>query len=334
MIDDMTAGGGTDLSSGLSAAVAVLRNRPETASATTAAILFFTDGQGGEPTAEQVRDACNTRCVLHCFGIGSDHDVGTMRKMASDGNGEYIHIANSESIGTSLALCLATLLTVCANDVSVECTDSKAVYRVGAMFCDEQRNIVFETPAASPTLTLTWTHPTTSERLSASCVANSTGPNLTVDMHRNRIIAATAMEFAASRGILEDLAGAQLACEQAIVQLAGSASADLPDVTSLIRDLQECRDRCTSRDTFIYGGGLAWASQRSISHFQQRSYSNDMPNYLLPAQLSQQSSEAAYSEHHTITEEPGAEPPPLPPPPGLTRQLTSTDGDLLNRPSW
>jgi hypothetical protein len=142
-------------------------------------VFLFTDGLANEgiQDANQLVNMLqrmldkSPRVRVYTFGYGSDHSPDLLQRIAAAGSGTYYFIKNEESIPTAFADALGGLLSVAAQNVSVEFEPAPGVnisevhtsYRttegpngsrtisVGDLFSEESKDILFdvELPALS-----------------------------------------------------------------------------------------------------------------------------------------------------------------------------------------
>jgi len=116
LIDNLRAGGGTDLCGGLVEGVQVaVSSKSENK---VSAVLLLTDGHATtikSPPAiiSKVKKVLGNKAVsIFCFGFGADHDAQLLKKISESANGLYYFIEKEADIGTAFGDCLGGLISM------------------------------------------------------------------------------------------------------------------------------------------------------------------------------------------------------------------------------
>merc|ERR1711998_81640 len=176
----LTAGTQTNLSGGLLKGMSTLTSRTEDASK-PGSVLLFTDGLANQGirdadgiTAAMQGAMAHSNCSfsVHTFGFGADHDASMLQGIASNADGMYYFVENTDAIPSSFADCLGGLVSVAAqnmqlrvralNGAKIARTHGKSevaevtpqaeyVLQLGDLYCEEERDTLFslQLPACS-----------------------------------------------------------------------------------------------------------------------------------------------------------------------------------------
>jgi uncharacterized protein YegL len=271
---------------------------------------------------------------VHCFGFGQDHDAPVMSMIAQTGNGAFTYVENDLSLGPSFASCLGGMMSIHSRQVICKVNLAFAATRVttvdtkypvtiapdqrsfevtfSSLNSGEQRDIPFQIELPELALagnysifeqTVSWTDVNTGTQHQTGPVTtflqrlDGTGYgtiNTSVNIERNRAVAAGAMTEATTLAQSGDLAGARRICQTAMATLQGSVTAGTPQVVALLADLSACLERFISQRTWN-SGGYAFLAQVSGEHWNQRSNSDRGGYYTTPSQLEQMRSYTDYS---------------------------------------
>jgi Ca-activated chloride channel family protein len=122
VVNDINAYGNTNLSGGLLKSVEQLSNRK---SGAINRVLLFTDGEAnyGIVGIPELSDLCKNRfdgLTLSCFGFGQTYNSELLNILSNENKGNFYHIDSVENIPESFANELGGLLSVFAQNVSVE----------------------------------------------------------------------------------------------------------------------------------------------------------------------------------------------------------------------
>jgi hypothetical protein len=231
------ASGGTTISAGLRAAVDVLNGRAAHDVNPVTSILLLTDGQDPAALRSIDGIVCSApKCTtVHAFGFGADHDAIVMSTLAQRGNGTFAFIETLHSIGFAFAAGLSTTCAVdiqaqigtIAPNVSIACVQTNfkntiasdaraATIELPDMFVGETRDIVFAvsvpkvgkktdvTQLLRGTVTFATPHDATRRSVDSAALvlarpkSSDATVNLAVNAQHQRVLAATALEQAAS----------------------------------------------------------------------------------------------------------------------------------------
>lgn len=141
VVSKLQAGGGTNLSGGLLQGIDMLQAvRSTNQSSTTRAVLLFTDGQanGGicDPT-EMVSAAegalTGAPTAIFTFGFGSDHNEDLLQAISAATSSLYYFIQDTDSISSAFADCLGGLLSVVAQNVTLELKTTGGEHRIATI---------------------------------------------------------------------------------------------------------------------------------------------------------------------------------------------------------
>jgi len=128
-IGAVEAGGSTDLCGGLVRGIDTLKNRSGVKN-DVSSVLFLTDGlaNAGITSTEGILQEMDKRvneekqlpCSVHTFGFGSDHDANMLKTISDKANGIYFFVENKDQIADAFADCLGGLLSVVAQNITLE----------------------------------------------------------------------------------------------------------------------------------------------------------------------------------------------------------------------
>ncbi len=122
-IDDLTAGGGTDIHGGLELATEQLRGLDEGEN-TVRRILLLSDGKdnirGPEDFERQARDIDELGIRIRAGGIGDEYDQETIRTLGSTSRGQWSHIEEPSEIQEFFGEALTDAETVVGADATIE----------------------------------------------------------------------------------------------------------------------------------------------------------------------------------------------------------------------
>ena len=295
--DTIRTGGSTNLSGGL---IQGLSEIPPQAQGDTrsASVLIFTDGvaNAGVTTSEGIvhcMEGAKTQISrpysVYSFGFGGDHCADTLRAISDSGEGLYYYLDSLESISTSFGDCLGGLLSVVAQNVTLECrplagsiqpprdsgyavqmTDGSCKLTVGDINSEEVKDIVFfvDAPVADDDigdsvtslceveLQLFCLETNKMQRIShvvelkRSADEASWALNLDVEEHLLRVKATQAIDDADSLARRHDMATARARLTEACDMIVGSPVAASPALLSLQRDLSALRSDFASAEVY------------------------------------------------------------------------------------
>mmetsp|Transcript_52395 Transcript_52395/g.59889 ORF Transcript_52395/g.59889 Transcript_52395/m.59889 type:complete len:562 (+) Transcript_52395:96-1781(+) len=123
VVDSISAGGGTNISTGIDLALKVLKGRKY--SNPISSILVLSDGQDNQGgTLGRVESLLRTHDLqdsftINSFGYGSSHDADVLNGIATAKDGVFHFIEQMDNVYDAFADCLGSLLTTVAGDVKV-----------------------------------------------------------------------------------------------------------------------------------------------------------------------------------------------------------------------
>lgn len=122
IVDELDAGGGTNITSGMKLAFDALKRR--TYQNTVSSIFLLSDGQDGSAISG-VESLLGQRdleksFIINTFGYGNDHDPQLMDKIARLGNGNFYPIEKLDDLDRSFVDALGSSISVKGLDVCVE----------------------------------------------------------------------------------------------------------------------------------------------------------------------------------------------------------------------
>jgi len=327
VIKTITSRGSTDLCGGLLMGIDLIQKRMELRN-DVASVLLFTDGLancgiqntdsivtemgkkaklGGQGGTDEMQ--VDLPCSVHTFGFGSDHDENMLKAIADKGRGIYFFVENKDSIADAFADCLGGLLSVVAQNITLElhCIDGITINNVNTSYkhtkldnnrysivlgdiqSEEARDILcsIHLPSLNEpclekqsllTVTLSYFNVITAQQEDIKAIAivgrpqSDLGatPNQMVDRQKNRIITADAIALGKELGDQTKYADARKIIEKAIETLKNSISAEDEFVKSLLTDLSNSLVGLQDRHSYTTGGGQTMTSCSS-AHYQQRS---------------------------------------------------------------
>jgi hypothetical protein len=204
---------------------------------------------------------------LYTFGFGISHDANILSDLARKGNGIYYFIHQDHEITESFANCLGGLLTISAQNISVEIPsnvecisrfpkktrDGSTSISLGDMYAGEFRDIILlatlkgsdspniENYEFSITYLNVFTHQFESVKFQADLdrpsTVNDVKSNYHLDKHRNRTETAQCIQDAkqcADQGQFDE---AKSLLSKQILKIQESSSAEDPYCKSLLEDL-------------------------------------------------------------------------------------------------
>jgi len=116
----LTAGGGTNIASGLETALEVAERRRHRNP--VSAILLLTDGQDGSSQhriSPLVARAQRAGCSLYAFGFGADHDAQLLSNVAEQAQTPFTFVEDVDQIGAAFAGAIGGLSSVAAQRVKL-----------------------------------------------------------------------------------------------------------------------------------------------------------------------------------------------------------------------
>ena len=151
-IDEINAGGNTNLSGGLFQGMSMMNER-KGEKADVASVLLFTDGMAnvGLTSTRTIIKAMkimygeNKSFTINTFGFGSDHNVNMLREFSKTWNGLYYFIETTEQIPEIFTNCLGGILSTVAQNISLRieaCNGAKLkeiISKVPPNLSDENR---------------------------------------------------------------------------------------------------------------------------------------------------------------------------------------------------
>lgn len=124
IVDNINAGGGTHINSGLNLALKTIRDRKYINKVTS--IFLLSDGQdkGAEITfKDTLKLPLNNQLgifTLHSFGFGSDHDEELMTKLCEVKDGAFYYIKELSTLDEAFCNALGGIISVVANEVIIK----------------------------------------------------------------------------------------------------------------------------------------------------------------------------------------------------------------------
>eukprot|EP01123_Difflugia_compressa_P010859 TRINITY_DN409_c0_g1_i3.p1 TRINITY_DN409_c0_g1~~TRINITY_DN409_c0_g1_i3.p1 ORF type:complete len:471 (+),score=75.26 TRINITY_DN409_c0_g1_i3:63-1475(+) len=319
-ITQICSRGSTDLCAGLLTGIDVINKRESKND--VASVLLFTDGLANAGiqnadgiVAEMTKKASpptetsplgSLPCSVHTFGFGSDHDVNILKAIADRGSGTYFFVENKDTIADAFADCLGGLLSVVAQNISLEVEGingtivdmvktayptvnqhSRYTIAIGDIQSEEERDVllIVTVPEYVQQIDqssiirakLSYFNVITSkqEETTCQCVVsrnNDLTPcvyNLKVDCQRNRLFAADALSEAKKKGDAGDYKGARDAIDRVREIIRKSKTSNDPFVVALLQDLDQSYSGLHDRESYTTYGGYTVTSKTS-AHCQQR----------------------------------------------------------------
>jgi len=169
----LAANGGTNIASGLEAALEVAERRKQRNA--VSAILLLTDGQDGSGSrggssayAALVARAQRAGCSLYAFGFGADHDARLLSEIAEQAQTPFTFVEDVDSIGQAFAGAMGGLASVVAQRVqlTLDCNvhlkaahtpfpitrdSNNATIQIPDMLAGERRDVLVEFSVPSET---------------------------------------------------------------------------------------------------------------------------------------------------------------------------------------
>ncbi|KAL6653065.1 hypothetical protein ACP70R_011990 [Stipagrostis hirtigluma subsp. patula] len=153
-VESLSAGGLTNITSGLRVASQVLAGRHHRNAVTS--VILLSDGQdtcgngrGGRygdllPPSFTAAAGDRPPPPIHTFGFGNNHDAAAMHAIAEATAGTFSFIENQEVIQDSFAQCIGGLLSVAVQDARVAVTCAHPAVRVRQVKSGRYRSLVSE----------------------------------------------------------------------------------------------------------------------------------------------------------------------------------------------
>lgn len=139
IIDRLHANGETYIDKGLRDAFELLHNTPDHNPVTT--ILLLTDGQetykGSTMKIAQQVFSKKPSFILHTFGYGDDHDSKLCSELATVGRGIFTYVKDITKLGESFATCLGGVISVVAQDISLNFHAPRARKNIPRIWCGD-----------------------------------------------------------------------------------------------------------------------------------------------------------------------------------------------------
>ena len=137
-VDLLVAGGGTDISQGLSTALAcfnasagegshpLLNNR-------LVAVLLLTDGQDANSGNLAHHDANIARAAalglsIHTFGYGQDHDSSLLHHLSAQTSGTFAYVEDASQVSDAFAACVGGMTSCVTRDMALEIFATESCY--------------------------------------------------------------------------------------------------------------------------------------------------------------------------------------------------------------
>ena len=332
-IYDVRYGGSTNISGGLLMGLDVVIQDNERGEKLDVSPLYnlmlFTDGAANRgitdipsltKAVESVIEPIKTNTNIFAFGFGKDHDEEMLTEISGITHGDsYYYIEDQEDIGPQFAECLGGLLSLVAQNVTLEIKcgldsgyiipkvwsskqkrgDNSILIDIGDIYYEQQRDIVFVFKSLYLEFVLecnlSYFNVITNEAVrnqNAECtyseLSKPEDSSINPEVLRNyqRVTAAECIKRAMVIA-QTDLESAKVFINQFITRLMELNGGDEEDV--LVNDLKKCLDVMESRERYL-DIGKATLSTVSISHENQRSshyatsYQNQMVGQLLTSE--------------------------------------------------
>jgi len=304
----LSAGGGTNIASGLETALEVAERRRYRNP--VSAILLLTDGQDGSSRHSLpglVQRAQRAGCSLYAFGFGSDHDARLLAEVAELAQTPFTFVEDVDQIKPAFAGAVGGLSSVAAQQVEVtlQCSaglknvhtpfptsrdGQNAVVKIPDMLAGERRDILVEmtVPVASgsdDSLLLSATakyfdlaagtnvqSPVAEMRLHRTASDEpqpEMEPDEEVTTQRNRVEVAQTLQEAAVHGEAGRFEQARSVLEVQEKRMRGKKGKSAISEALQI-ELEEARERMTSRSSWE-DGGMAEMRDAMQMHKMQRS---------------------------------------------------------------
>jgi Mg-chelatase subunit ChlD len=285
----LQAGGGTNIGSGLEAAVETAERRRQRNP--VSAILLLTDGQdscGGRGLSAQVSRAQRAGCALYAFGFGADHDARILSDVAEQAQTPFTYVEDVEHIGAAFAGAIGGLSSVAAQrvEVTIDCKvplktlhtpfsmtreGDRAVVQIPDMLAGERRDVVVElsVPEAHGEDTLLLEASAKYWDLAGNAAAQTPAaamvtqrpaeepqpelePDEEVTTHRNRVEVARTLEQATDHGEAGRFEEAQAILSAHEQRLKSGKRTAISE--GLAAELQDAYGRMKSRSSWEQGG--------------------------------------------------------------------------------
>ncbi|KAH3743758.1 ring zinc finger and vwf domain family protein [Pelomyxa schiedti] len=248
-------------------------------------------------------------CTVNTFGFGSDHDPTLLKKIAEAGNGVFYYVEAEPRIVESFANCLGGLLSVCAQNVTLrfDAINGSQIQKILTGFevreitpntsyelaladiqAEEHRDILvsLKIPAMlEPTeqhqllsINVTYRDVVQGRQETKVCVCSVRRPveapldqkiNLKLDIQRNRLLAAEAMEVATRLANDNQLDQSRKTLSDAISRIKESASREDAFCLSLVKDLETCLAGVQDRRSYT-SYGHSTMTTCGTGHYRQR----------------------------------------------------------------
>jgi len=257
-------------------------------------------------TAREVMNSLTTPCSLYTFGFGHDHNATILSQVAEVGKGMFYYIQDTTKVREAFGNCLGGLLSLYAQDVLIALkpvggasiagvktsfpkSESKTftTVQVPDLFSEESRDIpvVLKLPKSLPsespfcylevtvesTIAVLQTRARQNALMNVRRVVDTTKdkPNVDVDLQRNRVVVAEAIELAvtaANQGKFEEARKVLLSAQ---LSVKNSFTANNPVSLQLLSDIAKSIEAVRTQTNFTTGGHH-FMQQQQQSHWLQR----------------------------------------------------------------
>jgi len=272
-----------------------------------------------ESAKEGAPVAIDLPCSVHTFGFGSDHDTNMLKAIADTGSGTYFFLKDKDDIPDAFADCLGGLLSVVGQNIQLKfqsrngvvitkiLTKFKTVVDVGTgvhtvtigdIQSEEERDVLvtLDLPDGGELeqqevieAVLSYFNVITSRQEELKTIIRVMRPatvddgtnkvNFKLDLQRNRISTANAIEAAKKLGDEGKLEEARKTINAAMEKLRASLSKDDKFTQGLLRDLEKTLEGLQDRQSYSsYGqqqmnaaAGMHW-NQRAAQKAWSPSY--------------------------------------------------------------
>ncbi|KAH3758961.1 von Willebrand factor [Pelomyxa schiedti] len=257
---------------------------------------------------KQIFKSVGSNCSIYTFGFGPDHDAKLLNSVAEACHGMFYYIPDISKVGEAFGNCLGGLLSVYAQSIRITITPENGAAIVSVMtnyptvpappgisvtvpdlFSEEARDIPLiaqlpqEPESESPKsfLSVTATYEITSSRSQGTCSTNMLvklyepahlppqTTNLAVDLQRNRITVARAIQDANKFAMEKNFDRARQVLVSAEEAVSHSATAKDPICVQLLTDIAKSRYGVQSSEAYT-SGGQQYLQQQQQSHWAQR----------------------------------------------------------------
>lgn len=278
--------------------------------------------------------AIDLPCSVHTFGFGSDHDTNMLRAISDAGSGTYFFLKDKDDIPDAFADCLGGLLSVVGQNISIKFKSTQGIpikkiltkfkttvedaqtqtVTIGDIQSEEERDILlsldlpalphalYDTPLLE--VTLSYFNVITSQLEESYSVVSISRPsaideannkvNFKLDLQRNRIATAEAMENAKKQGDAGNLTEARATINNAIAKLRASISSSDKFVQGLIHDLEKALEGLQDNSAYVSYGAQQMNTGNQMHWNQRAAQKTWSPSYETSSRSAQK---ANFSKH-------------------------------------